>query len=356
MLKQLILCLLLACLTLTSCQARPARPKVPAGFKVEVYAEVPGARSLTLADDGTVYVGTKGNQVFRIPDDNKDGKADGVETLISGLNFPNGVAFHQGSLYVAEIERILKFDNPRKSDRYSVFFAGLPADKHHGYRFIAFGPDNKLYVPVGAPCNVCEKPDPYAAIHRIENGKLHTVARGVRNTVGFDFHPQTKELWFTDNGRDWLGDNRPPCELNRLAQEGQHFGFPYRWGDNQPDPDLGSKAPKGLTFQKPALGFAAHVAPLGMRFYRGKMFPEKYRGQILVAQHGSWNRSSKIGYRVMLVKLQGNKVVGKEVFLGGFLNSGNVSGRPVDVQELADGSLLVSDDYTGTIYRITYGK
>lgn len=331
-------------------QPTPGQPKLPPGFKLSVYANVPSARSMALAPDGTLYVGTRNDKVFRVaPGGGK------VEVLAEGLNGPNGVAFHQGKLYVGEVHRVLRFDQPASSGNFQVL-GELPKETHHGYRFLRVGPDGKLYVGIGAPCNVCEVKDPYGSICRFENGRLEVIARGVRNTVGFDWHPRTGELWFTDNGRDWLGDNRPPCELNRLSKEGLHFGFPYRWGKNEIDPDLGPKTPKGLEFEPPALGFAAHVAPLGMRFYRGTMFPARYRGQIFVAQHGSWNRSSPIGYRVMVVRLEGNKVIESKPFLDGFLSGGSVSGRPVDVQELKDGSLLVSDDSAGKVYRIVYGQ
>ena len=347
---RIVICLM-ALLMVSCVQAAPkeASLKLPPGFKAAVYAEVPGARSLALAPDGTVYVGTRNDKVYRVGKDRK------ATILAKGLNGPNGVAFHQGKLYVGEVHRVIRFDNPAGSGAFAVVPGKLPKETHHGYRYLRVGPDNKLYIGIGAPCNVCEVEDPYGSICRLDNGKLEVIARDVRNTVGFDWHPTTGELWFTDNGRDWLGDDRPPCELNRLSKEGLHFGFPYRWGKNQVDPDLGKKTPKGLKFEPPALGFAAHVAPLGMRFYQGSMFPARYRGQVFVAQHGSWNRSTPIGYRVMLVRLQGNKVVGSEPFFHGFLRGRSVSGRPVDVQELGDGSLLVSDDGAGRIYRITHG-
>jgi glucose/arabinose dehydrogenase len=232
----------------------------------------------------------------------------------------------------------------------------FPKETHHGWKFIAFGPDGWLYVPVGAPCNVCEPdPDRYAAIFRMrpDGSATEIVARGVRNTVGFDWHPETKELWFTDNGRDWSGDDRPPDELNRLARAGQHFGFPYCHGGNQTDDRFGEKQDCSR-FVPPVQNLGAHVAALGMRFYTGKQFPEAYRNQVFIAEHGSWNRSRKSGYRITLVRLQGNRAVSYETFATGWLQGESAWGRPVDVLVAPDGSLLVSDDYAGAIYRIRY--
>lgn len=351
--------MLIFCLSLCACAQTPPSTglTVPKGFKVSTYADVPSARSLSLAPDGTLYVGTRGDKVYIVTDSNHDGKADKVEVLADGLNRPNGVAFHKGSLYVAEISRILRYDKPAPGARPAVVTADLPDKTHHGWKFIRFSPDDKLYVPVGAPCNVCEVEDPFAALLSMnpDGSGRQVYARGIRNTVGFDWQPGSGHLWFTDNGRDWLGDDKPPCELNVAPKPGLHFGFPYRWGDNQPDPQFG-KGGKGLTFTPPAHGFQAHTAPLGMRFYQGKMFPQSYRNQIFVAQHGSWNRSKKVGYRVMLVKVEGSKVISATPFLTGFLHGEQVSGRPVDVEVMSDGSMLVSDDHAGKIYRVTYDQ
>jgi glucose/arabinose dehydrogenase len=232
----------------------------------------------------------------------------------------------------------------------------FPTNTHHGWKFTAFGPDGKLYIPVGAPCNICENKDPFAAIGRMnpDGTGYETIARGVRNTVGFDWHPQTKELWFTDNGRDWLGDDLPPDELNRAASDNLNFGYPYCYGHNVPDPKYDKPKAFCRNFVAPAQLLGPHVAALGMRFYTGKMFPEKYRNQIFLAEHGSWNRSRKIGYQVSLVTLKGNKALSYEPFAKGWLQGQSNWGRPVDVQVMPDGALLVSDDQAGVIYRISY--
>ncbi len=329
--------------------------KLPPGFSITVYSnQVPGARSLALGEKGTVFVGTRPEgKVYAI-------QAGKVITIASGLNEPNGVAFYRGTLYVAEISRILKFpdienhlDDPPAPE---VVYAKYPADNWHGWKFIKFGPDGRLYVPVGAPCNVCEPPDPvYASITRLnpDGTGMEIYAKGIRNTVGFDWHPQTKELWFTDNGRDWLGDNAPPDELNCAPKPGLHFGFPYYHGSGIPDPAFGKNFPK-INLVSPARDLGPHVAALGMRFYTGQIFPEKYRNQIFIAEHGSWNRSDPLGYRLTLVTLRGNRAVSYETFAEGWLQGKSSWGRPVDVQVMPDGALLVSDDKAGAVYRISY--
>ena len=335
--------------------------KLPPGFHIDVYVDaVPGARSLALSPAGTLFVGTRdGGSVYAVVDADKDGRADEVLTLARGLNTPNGVAFKDGALYVAERSRILRFDDIdarlRNPPAPAVVKADLPTEGAHGWKFIAFGPDGLLYVPIGAPCNICDRGDPYASINRMkpDGTAFETVARGVRNTVGFDWHPGTRELWFTENGRDMMGDNRPPDELNRVTAPGQHFGYPYCHGGNLADPDFGRKKPCS-SFVAPARNLDPHVAALGMRFYTGAMFPERYRGEIFVAEHGSWNRSRKIGYRVMLLRLQGDQVASYEPFAEGWLRGEKAWGRPVDVLVMPDGALLVSDDEAGAIYRITY--
>lgn len=340
------------------------RVQLPPGFRIGLYArDVPGARSLALSPAGTVFVGSRGaGKVYALRDKDGDGRADEIITLLQGLDTPNGVAFKDGDLYVAQISRVLRYrgiearlKNPPEPE---VFYDGLPTDRHHGWKFIRFGPDGRLHVPVGAPCNICDPGDPYAAILRLApDGKSREiVARGVRNTVGFDWHPRTKELWFTDNGRDWMGDDRPPDELNRAPRPGMHFGFPYCHGQSLKDPDFGSGRDCSR-YAPPARELGPHVAALGMRFYTGKMFPGRYRNQIFIAEHGSWNRSAPIGYRVTLVRLdEGGRAVEYAPFAHGWLQGGSAWGRPVDVQELPDGSLLVSDDRAGAVYRITYGR
>ena len=341
--------------------------KLPKGFRISYFARnVPGARALAVGADGTVYVGSKDagtkGKVYALPDKNRDGRADGVFTVASGLNSPNGVAMRQGSLYVAEINRIIRFDNVaanlKTPPRPVVVYDRLPDNPWHGMRYIGFGPDGLLYVPVGAPCNSCEPAKPvFGTINRMrpDGTGFQNIATGVRNTVGFDWHPKTKELWFTDNGRDLLGDNLPPDELNRLAKPGQHFGFPYFFAGDVPDPELSAgKTPAMYT--KPARKLGAHVASLGMKFYTGTTFPAQYRNQIFIPEHGSWNRSKKSGYRISLVRLDaaGQQATSYETFAEGWLQGQESWGRPVCLLVLADGSLLVSDDEGGAVFRIWY--
>jgi glucose/arabinose dehydrogenase len=345
--------------------------KLPPGFEIAVFADhVKNARSMALGDKGTLFVGTQSEgKVYAILNDGTT--AQQVITIASGLNLPNGVAFRNGALYVAEVNRVLRFDhieealeaNSNTPPKPVTVTDQFPSDAHHGWKFIRFGPDGLLYVPIGAPCNVCEPGDPYATITRIPvdlpNPRPEIFARGVRNSVGFDWNPKTQELWFTDNGRDLLGDDVPPDELNHAPRAGLHFGFPYCHAGEIKDPDFGDKG-SCRAFTPPDVKFQAHSANLGMRFYTGKLFPTEYQNQIFVAQHGSWNRSKKVGYRVVLVTLPkpGSTEQFKEtVFAEGWLQPGEkVWGRPVDVQVMPDGSLLVSDDYAGAIYRITYKK
>ena len=338
--------------------------KLPQGFEISVFAEdVPDARSMTLSPNGTLFIGTrKAGKVYAMPLKDGEGNRRRVVTLAEGLNSPNGVAFHKGSLYVAEVSRVLRFDDIEsqlgRPPKPAVIKAGFPSDRSHGWKFIAFGPDGWLYVPVGAPCNICEADaNRYAAIHRIkpDGGTLETFARGVRNTVGFDWHPVTKDLWFTDNGRDRMGDDVPPDELNRAPKAGMHFGFPYCHAGDVSDDQFGAKRPC-TEFTPPARKLGPHVAALGMRFYTGAMFPSRYRNQIFIAEHGSWNRTVPLGYRIMLVELKEDKPISYEVFAEGWLQGSKAWGRPVDVLVAPDGALLVSDDRGGKIYRIAYKK
>ena len=338
------------------------RIKLPPGFSIAVYSQaVPGARSLAQSPNGIIYVGTRGQgKVYALVDKNKDGRADQVFTIASGLSSPNGVAWRDGSLYVAEISRILRFDHIddhlASPPKPVVVTDAYPSDSQHGWKFIRFGPDGKLYVPVGAPCNICEPGEPFASITRIDPlaaKKPEIVASGIRNTVGFDWQPGTGVLWFTDNGRDMMGDDMPPDELNRAPKAGLHFGYPFCHGGRFPDPELGGKHPCSQ-FVPPAIALGPHVAALGMRFYTGTMFPPRYRGQIFIAEHGSWNRSDPIGYRLTLVRVEGDRAVSYETFAEGWLGHFGVSGRPVDVEVMPDGALLVSDDYAGAVYRITW--
>ena len=335
---------------------------VPPGFTIHLYApDVPGARSLALGPGGTVFVGSRGaGRVYAVTDRDGDQRAETIRVVAEGLNMPNGVAVRDGDLYVAEVSRVLRFPglaaDPGSPATPEVIRADYPQDTHHGWKFIAFGPDGRLYVPVGAPCNVCA-PDPatYAVITRLspDGARREVFARGVRNTVGFDWHPDTGELWLTDNGRDWMGPDRPPDELNHAPRPGLHFGFPFCHGTDIPDPELnGGRSCEG--FEAPALELGPHVAALGMRFYDADAFPPRYRGGVFIAEHGSWNRREPIGYRVTFVPFAAGEPAGYEVFAAGWLDGDLASGRPVDVLVLPDGSLLVSDDKGGRIYRIAY--
>ncbi len=336
---------------------------LPPGFEIDVYAEVSSARSMALGQStGTVFVGTRGNKVYAVVDKDKDRKAEDVVTILDDLKVGNGVAMHQGNLYIAEQHRIARYPAPGFdlnlpfAEMREVIYDKLPDKDHHGWRYIDFGPDGKLYVTVGAPCNICEVNDTEATIIRMnpDGSDAEIYAHGVRNSVGLDFHPDTDELYFTDNNTDMMGDDRPPGELNHAPEKGLHFGFPYYAGGRDRHDDWKDKEPpQDVTF--PVMEFQAHTANLGFKFYTGDMFPAEYQGDAIIAQHGSWNRSSPIGYKLMRVSFdEDNNVTGKEVFIDGWLQDGEAWGRPTDVLQLPDGSLLVSDDYAGVIYRISY--
>jgi glucose/arabinose dehydrogenase len=338
-----------------------AKLKVPPGFNIEVYAAgMANARSMAEGDKGTIFVGTRlvGN-VYAIA--NKDGKRS-VKTLASGLYRPNGVAFKNGTLYIAELSKVSKIDkvedNLDSSPKPTMIYDNLPKDEAHGWKFIAIGPDNKLYVPVGQPGNNVLHSDAHGQIRRInlDGSGAEVIARGVRNTVGFDWNPETKQLYFTDNGRDWMSEDVPEDELNRITKVGEHFGAPYCLQGNIVDPEFGwGKSCADYTAPVGLLG--PHSAALGMRFYTGNMFPKAYKNAIIVARHGSWNRSKKVGGDVMVVKLNKDGTVkSMEPFITGFLEDNKYIGRPVDVMQMKDGSLLVSDDWNGAVYRVTYGK
>ncbi len=336
---------------------------LPLGFIVSVFADnVPNARSLALADNGVVFVGTgRAGNVYAVQDLDADGVADKRYFIATGLYMPNGVAYKDGALYVAEVNRIIRFDritghllDPPKP---AVVYDQLPSDQHHGWKYLRFGPDGKLYTAVGAPCNICNpQKDIYASLVRLnaDGTDFEIIGHGIRNTVGFDWEPGTKALFFTENGRDYLGDDLPADELNQWSEKGEHFGYPYCHGGDVPDPELAGGR-KCREFTAPAWKFKAHMAPLGMRFYQGKQFPSEYKNQLFVAQHGSWNRSEPQGYRIALVKFKQGKPVSEQVFIDGWLTKdGKVLGRPVDVLELPDGSLLISDDTLGVIYKVVY--
>lgn len=335
--------------------------KLPKGFHISVYAnQVAAARSMVVSDSGIVYVGSrKAGKVYALVPRADKQTAD-VVTVAEGLENPIGVTLLNGALYVGEISRVIRFDNIDKryaqKPSYEVVKVSLPNDKWHGEKVIKAGPDGKLYVPVGAPCNVCDVEDTRSAkIYRMnaDGSQLEEYARGVRNTVGFAFHPVTKVLWFTDNGRDEMGDNTPSCELNVAPKAGMHFGFPYCHGGVVPDPAF-AKGRSCEEFEPPVAKLGPHVAPLGLTFYTGKQFPEAYRNNVYIAEHGSWNRTTKSGYSVRLITLYNSKVVTDTAFIDGFLRGEEVVGRPVDVATLPDGSMIVSDDYGGRVYRVTY--
>ncbi|MFM0098193.1 sorbosone dehydrogenase family protein [Paraburkholderia nemoris] len=354
--------LLLAVTALPVLAALPLeRIKLPPGFHIEVLSDaVPSARAMALSPKGILYIGSLDGHVYAL--ELQNGRVTARHVIASGLETPAGVAWRDGTLYVSAVSKILRFDaidaHLNDPPKPVVVTDTLPAETHHGWKFIAFGPDGKLYVPQGAPCNVCLKDrDRFGMIGRMDPDGSHyeVVARGIRNSVGFAWHPVTHELWFTDNGRDLMGDDVPDDKLNRASRAGTDFGFPYCHGGDTPDPEFGKDHPCSA-FTPPVVKLGAHVAALGMRFYSGSMFPAAYRDNIFIAEHGSWNRSKKVGYRVVRVITNpdgGN--ARQEVFAEGWLQPGeSVWGRPADVQPMPDGSLLISDDYAGAVYRVTY--
>jgi glucose/arabinose dehydrogenase len=338
-----------------------AKLKVPAGFNVEVYAAgMANARSLAEGDKGTVFVGSRlVDKVYGIV--NKDGKRS-VKVIAFGLYRPNGVAFKNGTLYIAELSKVSKIDkvedNLDSPPKPTMIYDNLPKDEAHGWKFIAIGPDNKLYVPVGQPGNNVLHDDAHGQIRRmnLDGSGAEVYALGVRNSVGFDWNPENKQMYFTDNGRDWLSESVPEDELNRVTKMGEDFGAPFCWQGNIIDQELGwGKNCKDYTAPVGLMG--PHTASLGMRFYTGSMFPKAYKNAIFVARHGSWNKSQKQGGDVVVVKLNKDGTVkSMEPFMTGFLENNNYVGRPVDVMVAKDGSLLVSDDWNGAVYRVTYGK
>ena len=352
------------CLLATASAAESDLPleqiELPDGFSIQVYnADVPNARAMTMAPDGTIFVGTRrAGNLYAIRDADQDQVAEQTFTIDTDLNMPTGLVFHQGSLYVAVVNRLLRYDNLLDNldnpPEPTVLVDDLPDRRHHGWRFLEVGPDNRLYMPIGAPCNICDEPG-FAVIVRmnLDGSDRTVVAEGVRNSVGLAFHPENGDLWFTDNGRDMMGDNLPPCELNHLSQQGQHFGYPFCHGEDVLDPVYGD-GKSCADYRPPAQELGPHVAPLGLTFYTGKQFPDAYHHQVLIAEHGSWNRSEKIGYRVMLVRLEGKKAVSYEPFASGWLQGQENWGRPVDVLNMPDGAILVSDDQAGVVYRISY--
>ncbi|STX51086.1 L-sorbosone dehydrogenase [Legionella busanensis] len=338
--------------------------KYPAGFKIDIYAyPVPGARQMALGNNNIVFVGSiSEGKVYAVLKNNNDTSGTRVITIAKGLNKPNGVAFYKGNLYVAETNRILRFDNIENHllnpPKPIIINNNLPSEDAHGWRFIRFGPDTKLYIGIGAPCNACLSTDiRFATIMRMDSDGSHleVYAQGIRNTVGFDWDPLHHKLWFTDNGRDWLGDNSPPDELNYAPKKGMNFGFPYCHGKNIADPQFG-KLRACNEFTPTVFELPAHVAALGATFYTGNLFPADYYGQLFIIEHGSWNRKQKVGYQVVTVKLNENQVSEVKPFITGWLQGDKVWGRPVDSLTLPDGSLLISDDHANVIYRVSYIK
>lgn len=336
------------------------RITLPEGFRIHLYTDgVANARAMVLGDRGTLFVGSrKEGKVYAVLDTDGDQRGDQLKVIAEHLDLPVGVAFRDGSLYVSAKTKVIRFDDieNRLDDPPEpvVVRDGFPA-KHHDWKYLAFGPDDKLYFQIGAPCNICDEGGDFATIARMnpDGSDYEVYARGVRNSVGFDWHPLGGELWFTDNGRDLLGDDLPPDELNYAPQAGMHFGFPYCHGPDLPDPEFGA-GHDCADYTPPARELGAHVAPLGMTFYSGEQFPSEYRNQIFIPEHGSWNRSQKSGYRITLVRLEGNRPVSYEPFAEGWLQGQDNWGRPAALLVLPDGSLLVSDDQAGAVYRIVY--
>ena len=331
--------------------------KLPPGFSIEVYASgMANARSLRVGDKGTVFVGTRFlDKVYAITP-----KEHEVKVIASGMHRPNGLAFKDGTLYIAEVSQVSKIENIEDHlddpPKPTVIYSDLPKDEAHGWKFIAIGPDNRLYVPVGQPGNNVLHDEAHGHIRRmdLDGSNAEVVVLGVRNTVGFDWHPISKELYFTDNGRDWMSEDVPEDKLNRVTKFREDFGVPYCYQGNIPDPEFGW-GHSCSEFTPPVALMGPHAAAIGMRFYTGDMFPKDYKNAILVARHGSWNRTIKFGADVVLVKLNKDGTVKSvQPFLTGLIENNNYLGRPVDVQQLKDGSLLVSDDWNGAVYRITY--
>jgi len=361
--RTMVLLGLLCTVSMCACAKPPQALTLPAGFQIATYAaDVTNARELALGSKGTVFVGSNdAGKVYALTDADGDGRAEKVRVVASSLKLPSGIAFHDGDLYIGAVSRIYvlrdienHLDDPPKPE---LVTDKLPTDTSHGWKFLAFGPDGRLYVPVGAPCNVCEPDQDHAKLLSMkpDGSDWRDEARGIRNSVGFDWQPGTHELWFTDNGRDMLGDDLPSDELNRISRRDEHFGFPFCHQGDTPDPDFArGRACKEAT--PPVLKLGAHVASIGMRFYTGTMFPHEYHGAAIIAEHGSWNRSKKSGYRVMAVELDGATVKHYRPLVDGFQQDEKVSGRPADVLVMPDGALLVSDDLAGEVYRVSYSS
>ena len=345
---------------------------VPEGFKISIYADgIESPRQITETNDGYIIVGSKnGKNVYALQDFDGDGYAENKILLAQDLQNPTGVVVHEGDLYFSEIDKIwrikdidgwLMLNNLDKLPKKEVYMDDLPSETWHGYKYIDFGPDGNLYIPVGVPCNSCLEPQTkdkrFAAIHKYVDGKLVTVASGVRNSVGFDWHPKTNKLYFSDNGRDWLGDNSPSCELNVIEEDGSFYGYPYKHAKDVIDPEFGKLIPNvDMEFVDPIAELGPHVAPLGIAFYNKNKFPEKYRNSLFIALHGSWNKyNGKSGYKVIFVKLDSNgDYIYQEDFISGWLQNEKDWGRPVSPFIMSDGSMLISDDKFDVIYKVQY--
>lgn len=343
---------------------------LPPGFSISVYAEVKNARQMTLGNNGTVYVGSRrAGQVYALLNPHNKPAAEKVVVIDRGLTMPSGVTYRGGDLYVADIGNLYRYQdidkNYDQNPEPELLSDKFPDKTHHGWKFIKFGPDGLLYIPVGGPCNICFSENPiFATITRMDvdsaDRAIEIYVGGVRNSVGFDWHPDTGELWFTDNGGDGLGDDFPADELNRVTRKGQHFGYPFFHQGDTADKKF-SKNKNSADYTPPAQKLGAHVAALGMTFYTGKMFPENFHNQIIIPEHGSWNRSRKaghVGYRLTLVTLEDGKVVKYEPFITGWLDKQKNKGwgSPTATLVMPDGSLLVADDRANVVYRVTYKK
>ncbi len=364
----LVSCLscLAPCLVMAQGEADPLQQKLallqmPPGFEIRIFADgIENARQMARGDSGVIFVGSRSaGKIHAVTDEDQDGVANQIWQIADGLKMPSGLQFRDGSLYVGDLNRILRYDNIESSLKNPpdpvVVTDSLPDKTHHGWKYLLFGPDGWLYIPVGAPCNICDEPG-FAEIRRMkaDGSGMEVFASGVRNSVGMAIHPDTGELWFTDNGRDMLGDDLPADELNHAPVAGLHFGYPYCHQGDLPDEEFGQGRSCG-DYQPPALKLGAHVAALGMSFYDGKMFPAEYRGDLFIARHGSWNRSSKVGYDIVRIRFDDRgQVESMQPFVTGWLQGEEEWGRPSDVMQLPDGSMLIADDAANAIYRVTY--
>ena len=362
LLTALLFCLILLFAPFTKSLNLPLEKlKLPSGFQISIYAELQNPRQLAVSDYGIVYAGSlRAGNLYRLTDRDSNGVAESIQIIDNDLKLPTGVAFYNGDLYVGAVNEILVYKNIdhrfESKPEPIVLYDELPTETHHGWKYLGFSPNGRLYFNVGAPCNVCKPTNPwFATIMRISIDTPHLqpqiFAHGVRNSVGFDWHPETEEFWFTDNGRDLLGDHTPQCELNRAAKAGLHFGFPYLHGSDEIDPKFG--APHFPT-ESPVKELGPHTAPLGIKFYEGKMFPKKYRGKMLIAKHGSWNRTQEAGHTGYNISLFDPETGITSTLIEGWLQGNKAWGRPSDIAEMPDGSVLISDAHGNVIYRLTY--